>query len=371
MKITIVLGAFFPVPPIKGGAVEKIWFELGQEFVRRGHEVVQISRSMPELPREQTLEGVRHLRVSGFDAPRSLIWLKMLDLVYSLRAMSILPKSDVIVTNTFWLPMFLRNAYVHVARYPKGQTRFYKCAVRLQAPSQSVAGAIAAEAPALAEKVRVVPYPAPGSTDASEPGPTTDRAKIILYVGRVHPEKGVHLLVEAFARGARTVFAEWKLMIVGPTETTLGGGGDVYLASLKSLASNTSVEFTGAIFDQGELETKYRSARLFVYPSLADSGESFGLAPLEAMTQRCAVVVSDLACFRDFISDRQTGLVFDHRSANPRDALGRTLEAAMVEPSPISRLADAGYHKSKEYSLESVAGQFIADFESITPARHA
>ena len=40
MKITIVLGAFFPVPPIKGGAVEKIWFALGQEFARRGHDVV-------------------------------------------------------------------------------------------------------------------------------------------------------------------------------------------------------------------------------------------------------------------------------------------------------------------------------------------
>ena len=43
MKITIVLGAFFPVPPIMGGAVEKVWFALGQEFARRGHEVVQIS----------------------------------------------------------------------------------------------------------------------------------------------------------------------------------------------------------------------------------------------------------------------------------------------------------------------------------------
>src|SRR5207253_2573333 len=107
MKITIVLGAFFPVPPVMGGAVEKVWFALSQEFARRGHEVVLVSRALPELPRSETRAGVKHLRVRGFDIPRSLIWLKFLDLVYSLRTMSLLPKADIIVTNTFWLPILL------------------------------------------------------------------------------------------------------------------------------------------------------------------------------------------------------------------------------------------------------------------------
>src|SRR5579862_3380431 len=31
LKITIVQGAFFPVPPLMGGAVEKVWFTLGRE----------------------------------------------------------------------------------------------------------------------------------------------------------------------------------------------------------------------------------------------------------------------------------------------------------------------------------------------------
>ena len=35
MKITIVLGAFLPVPPVMGGAIEKSWFTLAQEFVSR------------------------------------------------------------------------------------------------------------------------------------------------------------------------------------------------------------------------------------------------------------------------------------------------------------------------------------------------
>ena len=90
MKITIVLGAFLPVPPVMGGAVEKVWFALSQEFARRGHEVVLVSRTLPELPRSETRDGVRHLRVRGFDTPRSLLWLKFLDLIYSIRTMSIL-----------------------------------------------------------------------------------------------------------------------------------------------------------------------------------------------------------------------------------------------------------------------------------------
>src|SRR5258707_5552694 len=140
MKITIVLGAFFQVPPTMGGGVEKVWFSLAPEFVKRGHDVVMVSRRMPGLPGEETIHGVKHLRVAGFDTPRSLIWLKFLDLIYSLRTMSILPRADIIVTNTFWLPILLRNSrrgkiYVHVGRYPKGQMCFYGKVARLQSPS--------------------------------------------------------------------------------------------------------------------------------------------------------------------------------------------------------------------------------------------
>lgn len=380
MKITIVLGAFLPVPPIMGGAVEKVWFALAQEFARRGHEVVQVSRAVPQFPRNETIAGVKHLRVRGFNTPRSLIWLKFLDLVYSIRTMSILrsrrmselPKSDIIVTNTFWLPLLLRNSkrgrvYVHVVRYPKGQTRFYTSAARLQAPSQAVARAIADEAPKLARRITVIPNPAPRSTIEREPPLMVEREKTILFVGRVHPEKGVHLLVEAFAAGARTVFADWKLMIVGPTDEKHGGGGESYLVDLKRLAANAEdkIIFRGPIFDQTELEQTYRAARLFVYPSLAERGESFGLAPLEAMAHGCAVLVSDLACFHDFIRDGDTGFIFDHRSSNAAQSLRAKIDNVIVDLALLSRVADAGYRKSAEYSLARVADQFLEDFNSL------
>src|SRR5207248_3563531 len=258
MKITIVLGAFFPVPPTMGGGVEKVWFSLAPEFVRRGHEVVMISRKLPDLPREETIDGVKHLRVDGFDTPRSLVGLKFLDLIYSFRTMSILPPADIVVTNTFWLPILLRDlkrgrVYVQVARYPKGQMRFYTRAARLQAPSHAVERAIAAEAPKLADKVAVVPNPVPAPEKS--PSPISSREKIMLFAGRVHPEKGVHVLVDAFASGARTAFVDWKLMIVGPTETKLGGGGDNYFTSLQCAAAKAEgkITFAGPIFDSAKL----------------------------------------------------------------------------------------------------------------------
>jgi glycosyltransferase involved in cell wall biosynthesis len=372
MKITIVLGAFFPVPPTMGGAVEKMWYVLAQQFARREHNVVIVSRKMPKLPAEETVDGIRYLRVGGFDTPRSLIWLKFLDLVYSLNTMSVLPAADLLVTNTFWLPILVRDSkrgkiYVHVGRYPKGQMRFYRQAARLQAPSAAIGRAIADQAPQLARKISIIPYPSPKSMTASSPHSIADRQKTILFVGRVHPEKGVHVLIEAFARGARTAFADWKLMIVGPTETKLGGGGEAYLASLRRAAGNVDgkVTFAGPIFDSGKLANVFQHARLFVYPSLSERGESFGLAPLEAMAHGCAVLVSNLDCFRDFIRDGETGFIFDHRMQPIAQTLRDKLDNIISNETLLVRVAAAGYEKSGDYSPERVAEQFLDDFDSV------
>ena len=372
MKITIVLGAFFPVPPTMGGGVEKVWFTLAPEFAKRGHDVVMVSRKMPGLAREEMIEGVKHLRLEGFDTPRSLLWLKFLDLIYAFRVRSILPVADVLVTNTFWLPLLLRDPkvgkiYVHVGRYPKGQMRFYRRAARLQAPSNAIADQIKSEAPTLAAKVRTIPYPVTRSATPSTPPTGQGRAKIVLFVGRVHPEKGVHLLVDAFISGPRTAFPDWKLMIVGPLETKLGGGGDAYLAALQRSADTApgKVTFAGPIFDSGKLAAVYRSARLFVYPSLSERGESFGLAPLEAMAHGCAVIVSGLACFHDFIRDNETGFLFDHRAAQNSDALREKMNTVIADDSSLRNVAAAGYRKSLEYSPDRVAERFLEDFTSV------
>jgi glycosyltransferase involved in cell wall biosynthesis len=370
MKITIVLGAFFPVPPIMGGAVEKVWFALGQEFARRGQEVVQISREHPSLPATEEIEGVRHVRVPGFAQPRSIIWLKFLDLIYSWRVRRALPLADILVTNTFWLPLLVRThrhglVYVHVQRGPKGQIRWYGHVARLLAVSRAIADAIIAEAPELKAKVRVIPNALP--FQVQEPQHSA-RSKTILYVGRIHPEKGLELFLRALSRVPKELLAEWKTRIVGPHETKHGGGGIDFLERLKELAQDngTKIEWLGAIFAEAELSAQYREAMWFVYPSVAEAGEALPVAPLEAMANGCIPLVSDLSCFRDYIEDNITGFGFDHRGEKAEQNLAaRLTDALRLHQDRLAKISAAARAKAAEFALEPVAQRYLDDFASL------
>lgn len=369
MKITIVLGAFFPVPPSMGGAVEKQWFALAKEFARQGHEVVQISRALPQLPASETIDRVRHLRVRGYDSPRSLAWLKILDLFYSLRVRRALPPADIIVTNTFWLPVLSppRRAgklYVHVTRMPKGQLRFYYRAARLQAVSHAVAEAIIAEAPAAAPKVTVIPNGLPDELAHADVPPLSARENIVLYVGRIHPEKGIELLIDAF-RLLRS--PDWRLVLVGPSDEASGGGGRDYARQLQQRARSAGVhlEFSGPLFDAAELARQYRRAKIFAYPSIAEHGESFGVAPLEAMACGCAVVVSQLACFSEFVQPEENALLFDHRNASAAGAFAVQLRQLMADPAIADRIATAGKQTARRFAISEIAARYLRDFEQL------
>lgn len=365
MKITIVLGAFLPVPPIMGGGVEKVWFALGQEFARRGHAVTQISRRHPSLANEEILHGVLHVRLPGFDSPRSMLRRQCEDFAYSARVARTLPAADILVTNTFWLPVLVRRAchgklYVHIARFPKKQMRLYRHAARLQAVSQPVADAVCEQTPTVAHKVRALPNLLPPEQFRESPLPHSE-PPMLLYVGRVHPEKGLELLVRACAK----LSTAHQLRIVGPWQTALGGGGEAYLQTLRSLAGNARVEFTGPVFDAAQLNAHFDAASLFVYPSLAETGETFGLAPLEAMARSRVALVSDLACFREFIRDGENGFVFDHRAANPEEVLAKRLTALLAAPDRLSALAPRAFATAREFALPRVAQRYLDDFQSL------
>lgn len=367
MRITIVQGAFFPVPPLMGGALEKIWFGLGREFASRGHKVTHISRSYGVLPEDEMLDGVRYLRVPGFDTPQSLVLLKVLDLLYSLRVMRVLPLADILITNTFWLPILVRNKkygslYVHVARYPKGQMRFYSHADRLQTVSSPIANAILQEVPQSKSKVNFIPNPLPEiEKDITL---SCKREKFILYVGRVHPEKGIELLINAFQELIGYGITDWKLVIVGPWETKFGGGGEAYYKNLRKSQNECPIEWIGSIFDPLKLQSYYRRAGLFTYPSLAEKGETFGLAVLEAMAYGCPSLVSNLKCFKDYIQDGVTGFIFNHQAQNPTVSLAEKLKE-LVNSQDLTQVGVSGHKKAQDYTLPRIANLYLSDFESL------
>jgi len=367
MNITIVQGAFLPVPPLMGGAVEKRWYSLAKEFVKKGHEVNYISKSYGGLLNIENDDGINHIRVKGYNTPSSGIILKVLDLLYTLRAINkITSKTEIIVSNTFWLPILLSNSkknkcMIDVARMPKGQMRFYTQNARLRANSSPVLKAIKEEInKKYFNKVVMIPnflpFKSTGLVDFSK------KEKIILYTGRIHPEKGLHILIKSFAI---LETKDWKLLIVGPYSTETGGGGEAYLKQLKELAQKSNVVFMEPIFDISKLNEIYLIASIFVYPSVAEQGETFGVSPLEAMSWGCATIVSNLECFKDFLIHNKNGLCFDHRSENRIEILNQYLKDLISNPELINDLATAGLVVNETHSTEKLAADFLNEFESM------
>ena len=197
--------------------------------------------------------------------------------------------------------------------------------------------------------------------------PFSERKKEILFVGRIHPEKGVHLLIEAFRLISAERFGAWSLVIVGPSAVHLGGGGADYQRQLQAMSEPIAsrVTWVGPVFEAEALTKHFRHASLFLYPSLAEHGETFGLAPLEAMSQGCPALVSDLGCFRDFICDDVDGFVFDHRATQSAATLAEKLSQLLADPARLERASDAALRKMENYSLERIAQAYLADFESL------
>ena len=137
-----------------------------------------------------------------------------------------------------------------------------------------------------------------------------------LFLGRIHPKKGLDLLLPAWAGlGGRR--AEWELVIAGPDEAG-------YLAKMRTLARSLDlggrVVFTGLV--TGEAKTRLlHSADLFVLPSYS---EGFPMSVLEAWA--CGVpVAATRECNVADISAAEAGWECDAEV----ESLAGTLTAAL------------------------------------------
>jgi glycosyltransferase involved in cell wall biosynthesis len=158
------------------------------------------------------------------------------------------------------------------------------------------------------------------------------------------------------------------LKVIGPHQTHLGGGGGDFLRALQQLSREIAitVEWVGPVFDENELLRQYRRALLFIYPSLAERGEAMPVAPLEAMANACAPIVSGLECFHDYIEDSVTGFVFNHRSSEPEKHLTtRLLQILRLGQEEIIAMGQRAQAKAAEFEIEKVAVHYLEDFESL------
>lgn len=373
MRITIVTGFFLPVPPLRGGATEKVWHRLAVLFAARGHAVTFISRRYPGLPDHGESDGIRHIRVEGFEHSRSRLLNLLLDLVWGWRVARVLPKADILVCNTLTLPAWIHGfspaagaVSVMIGRIPKGQDLFYGSVARVYAPSSAVSRRL--RRASVAARARVVGYPIDWGALALERAGPRDPV-VFGYVGRIHPEKGITLLLKAAGElAARKDLPAWRLIIAGPSDVASGGGGPPWLNTQRELAAalGDRVEWRGPEFDAGRLAALYASLDVFCYPSVAQDGETFGVAAAEAMAAGCATVVSKLSCFSELVTDGETGLVFDHTDAKPASALAACMQRLLADPPLRRALSEKGREHVRRLDYAAYCERMLGDFTQMT-----
>jgi glycosyltransferase involved in cell wall biosynthesis len=289
--------------------------------------------------------------------------------VWGVRVARSLPAADFVLCNTVTLPIWLKRLVPKagkvaavIARQPRGRSRVYGKVDLLLALSRSVSDQIGKENPRLADRIVRFPYPIDWSALS---GPARPSAGVLTvgYVGRVHPEKGIELLLQAGERLAqRRDLPEWSLVVVGPVEVRQGGGGHGWWNGLLERSSpglRARLVFRGPEFDADALARHYRSIDVFCYPSVAE-GETFGVAVAEAMAAGCAPVVSGLACFEDLVVDGETGLVFDHTGEGAAERLAGALARLALDQKLRSGLAGRARSYSRRYDFPECAEALLA-----------
>ena len=115
------------------------------------------------------------------------------------------------------------------------------------------------------------------------PRPPRGGAHTLLYLGRIHPKKGLDVLIRAWSQIAEER-PDWRLQIVGPDER---GHADELKRLVQHLRA-PRVAIEGPRYGPDKLST-YRSADIFVLPSRA---ENFGVTVVEALAAEIPVIAT-------------------------------------------------------------------------------
>ncbi|NLW92300.1 MAG: glycosyltransferase family 4 protein [Syntrophomonadaceae bacterium] len=125
-----------------------------------------------------------------------------------------------------------------------------------------------------------------------------DEDKVVFFIGRLVPEKGVCYLLRAMPQVLKAV----------PEALLVIGGRGPQQKELERLVQNMDLDdrvlFTGFIYNE-ERNYVYNKARVAVFPSLY---EPFGIVALEAMATHTPVVVANAGGLSEIVQDEVTGL---------------------------------------------------------------
>ncbi|WP_291521267.1 glycosyltransferase [Acidithiobacillus sp.] len=183
-------------------------------------------------------------------------------------------------------------------------------------------------------------------------------APLVLFLGRLHPKKGLDLLIPAFETIRRRV-AGAQLAIVGPENDRFGQQVRAWVAE-RGLAE--AVHFVGHL-DGADVIQAYVDADVFVLPSYT---ENFGMTVVEAMACALPVVISDQVNIYAEVAQSGAGLVTRCDS----DEVAEAVIALLVDPDRKGVMGWAGREAARtRYSWPNIVDALSREYASVIRER--
>lgn len=181
--------------------------------------------------------------------------------------------------------------------------------------------------------------------------------KILLFVGRIDPLKGIDRLLTALPR--LDTRQNLKLLVIGGDEDSLPEVERLQRLS-RSLHIQDSVGFAG-IVEQKELPLYYSAADVCIIPSYY---ESFGLVALESLACGTPIVATKVGCIENVVKTGQNGyMVEDNAPLRLADGIDTLL-------SDSNNSADSIRASVDRFSWSNIAGAIIPEYNAILRAFH-
>ncbi|HEY8173110.1 MAG TPA: glycosyltransferase [Dehalococcoidia bacterium] len=182
-----------------------------------------------------------------------------------------------------------------------------------------------------------------------------DGERIILFVGRIEPLKGIDILISAAAQLHED--ENFKVLIVGGDARA-----EAEVAQLQALAERLDIDhhvsFVGAVAHE-ELPMYYNAADVCVVPSYY---ESFGLVAVESMACGTPVVASRVGGLTSTISDGETGYLIPWRCPEP---FAERLELLLDNDELRASFGRAGREAVERFRWANVADAVAALYERL------
>jgi len=186
-----------------------------------------------------------------------------------------------------------------------------------------------------------------------------DSEVVLLFLSRIHPKKGLHVLLPALAQLDFETIRRVRLVIVG-------GGEESYLHKLKDFARRQharlpQVDWVGEIWGDGKW-VYFQGADLFCLPSFS---ENFGLAVLEALQVGTRVLTTNQTPW-DAVTSWGAGFVVEPAIGAVRSALARFLACPEWPAEQRTNLA-ADIHR--RFSWDAIGPLYLRFYEDLLRSR--